>query len=112
MRTTMDIDDTLMNLARELAIKTRRPLRAVVEEALREKFVYGTASPPFKAVKLPVSEKNGGMFPGIIWTIQPIFSTPWTLCMLLFDVNILIHAFRPDAEHHSGRVFCRAGHRT
>jgi hypothetical protein len=65
MRTTMDIDDTLMNLARELAIKTRRPLRAVVEEALREKFVYGTASPPFKAVKLPVSEKNGGMFPGI-----------------------------------------------
>jgi hypothetical protein len=65
MRTTMDIDDALMHLARELAIKTHRPLRAVVEEALREKFVYGAVPPPIKAVKLPVSGKNGGTFPGI-----------------------------------------------
>ena len=64
MRTTLDIDDTLMYLAKQTAIKTHKPLRAVVEEALREKFLREEAPVEFQAVKLPVSNKTGGLLPG------------------------------------------------
>lgn len=36
MRTTLDLDDTVLKAAKRRAVETRRTLTAVVEEALRE----------------------------------------------------------------------------
>lgn len=65
MRTTLEIDDTLFHLAKEFAVKKRKPLRTVVEEALREKLARYPSQGEFEKATLVVSEKTGGIRSGV-----------------------------------------------
>ena len=64
MRTTLDIQDDLLRRAKELAAKTNRPLRAVVEEALRRALDSAPVK-PVRSIKLPVSKRKAGLRPGV-----------------------------------------------
>ena len=65
MRTTLDTNDTLLTKANELALQEQKPLRTIVEEALREKLTRYPAPGERKPLKLEVSENTGGLRPGI-----------------------------------------------
>jgi hypothetical protein len=65
MRTTLELDDTLMRKAKELAAAEHKPLRAIVEQALREKFLRYHQPEELKPELLVVSEKTGGTVSGI-----------------------------------------------
>lgn len=65
MRTTIQIDDNLHDLARQHAIAKGKTFTALVEEALREKLlVRKTDSEPKKRVTLKTVDGNG-VLPGI-----------------------------------------------
>jgi toxin-antitoxin system PIN domain toxin len=36
----------------------------------------------------------------LIWTTAPLFSTSWRASLVLPDVNVLVYAYREDAEDH------------
>jgi hypothetical protein len=65
MRTTLDLDDDLLRRAKEAAARTRRPLRAVVEDALRAWLSQTHDQVHVKPVELPVSTQPGGLCPGV-----------------------------------------------
>ena len=65
MRTTLELDDTLMRKVKELAVAEHKPLRAIVEQALREKFLRYPSPEELKPIALEVSEKTGGIVSGI-----------------------------------------------
>jgi hypothetical protein len=63
MRTTINIDDSLLAEARQVAARTGRSLTAVVEDALRES-LHRRASTAHRAVELPTFGE-GGVQPGV-----------------------------------------------
>jgi len=65
MRTTIDIDDGLLRRAKELAARTNRPLRGVIEDALRETFSRAARQRREGPVELPVSSQSPGLCPGV-----------------------------------------------
>ena len=65
MRTTIIIDDDLMRQAKELAVKTHRTFKSVVEDALREALNRTSPQSRSKRVKLPVSNRRPGLCPGV-----------------------------------------------
>lgn len=65
MRTTLEIDDTLFRKAKELAVAEKKPLREIVEQALREKFFRYPSPEELKPIILTVSEKAGGVASGV-----------------------------------------------
>jgi hypothetical protein len=65
MRTTIDIEDALLQRAKEEAARTNRTLRTVVEDSLRETFSRQESQKSAKRVALPVSDRRGGLCPGV-----------------------------------------------
>ena len=65
MRTTLNIDDDLLNRARERAAKTHRTLTAVLEDALRQALIGADREGPRQRVSLKVSDQEAGLCPGV-----------------------------------------------
>jgi len=59
MRTTIDLPDDLLAKAKRLAAETKRPLRAVIEDALRETLGRRRTGGRSRSVKLPTFGKSG-----------------------------------------------------
>jgi len=64
MRTTIDIPDDLLAKAKRIAAESRRPLRAVIEDALREALTRRRRSAKCNPVSLPTF-RGGGLRPGV-----------------------------------------------
>ena len=62
MRTTLDLNDTLVRRAKALAAERGTSLTQLIEEALREKLVRPTRR---TRVKLPTFRGRGGLRPGV-----------------------------------------------
>ena len=65
MRTTVDINDDLFRRAKEAAARTNRPLREVIEDALRESLHRQTRPKGKASTRLPVSKQPPGLRPGV-----------------------------------------------
>lgn len=64
MRTTVNIEDRLLHHAKELATRTRRPLSAIVDDALRMWLSRVDQRDRARAVDLPVYG-GSGVQPGV-----------------------------------------------
>ena len=64
MRTTITLDEHLLNEAKQVAARTGRTLTAVIEDALREALARTAPSGRQKAVRLPTFG-HGGLQPGV-----------------------------------------------
>jgi hypothetical protein len=64
MRTTIDIPDDLLAKAKRIAAESKRPLRAVIEDALREALTRRRHSAKCAPVSLPTFH-GGGLQPGV-----------------------------------------------
>ena len=64
MRTTIDLPDDLLAKAKRLAAETKRPLRAVIEDALRETLARRRTAGHSDPVRLPTFGK-AGLQPGV-----------------------------------------------
>ena len=58
MKTTLDIDDELLDRAKRRAKKMGRPLRAVVEDGLREVLSSGASSHRYRLPDLSVGSRT------------------------------------------------------
>ncbi|MCY3024441.1 MAG: DUF2191 domain-containing protein [Planctomycetota bacterium] len=65
MRTTVDLDDSLLRRAKELAARTHRTLTSVLEDALRETLSRTRARARRKCVVLPKSTQRPGVLAGV-----------------------------------------------
>ena len=65
MRVTLNLDADLLRRAKRLAATSHRTLASVLEDALREALARANASPPEGRVKLPVSDCEPGLLPGV-----------------------------------------------
>ncbi len=65
MRTTVDIEDSLLLRAKEEAVRERKTLREIIEEALREKLLRRRKDGGGERTVLPVSDHGGGVRPGV-----------------------------------------------
>lgn len=64
MRTTVNIEDRLLHRARELATRTRRPLGAIVDDALR--MLLSRVDQPDRAGAVDLPTHGGsGLQPGV-----------------------------------------------
>jgi hypothetical protein len=63
MRTTVNLDDDLLDAARQIAARTRRPLGEVLDDALRM-LVAAEVAPSAGAVALPTFG-GSGLRPGV-----------------------------------------------
>ncbi|HUR41433.1 MAG TPA: DUF2191 domain-containing protein [Verrucomicrobiae bacterium] len=63
MRTTLDLNDTLLTQAKTRAAKENRTLTSIVEESLR--LLLNGAGKPKKIPEIPVIRGTGGLMPGI-----------------------------------------------
>jgi hypothetical protein len=64
MRTTIDIPDDLLAKAKRVAAESKRPLRAVIEDALREALSRRPRASRGVPVRLPTFQ-GGGLQPGV-----------------------------------------------
>lgn len=64
MRTTLDLNDTLLTQAKTRAAQEHRTLTSVVEEALR-RLLDGAHAKPKKVPEIPVFKGGSGLAPGI-----------------------------------------------
>lgn len=64
MRTTIDIPDDLLAKAKRIAAESKRPLRAVIEDALREALSRRRSASSRAPVRLPTFH-GGGLQPGV-----------------------------------------------
>lgn len=64
MRTTIDIPDDLLIKAKRIAAESKRPLRAVIEDALRESLSRRRHSSRGAPIRLPTF-RGGGIQPGV-----------------------------------------------
>jgi len=64
MRTTIDIPDDLLARAKRIAAESKRPLRAVIEDALREALARRRHSVKCTPVSLPTFQ-GSGLQPGV-----------------------------------------------
>ena len=66
MRTTIDIPDDLLAKAKQFAAESRRPLRAVIEDALREALTRRSRSSRSKSARIVLTTfHGGGLQPGV-----------------------------------------------
>jgi hypothetical protein len=65
MRTTLNLDEELLNQAKLAAARGRTTLTAFVEAALRERLLRADADPPEQRAPLPLSTRRGGFRPGV-----------------------------------------------
>ena len=63
MRTTIDIDDNLLSLAKKKAVENRTTLKGVVESALRQSLIHSTK--PKTKYRLKWKTVRGKMLPGV-----------------------------------------------
>ena len=63
MRTTLDLNDTLLVEAKTRAAKENRTLTSIVEEALRK--LFDGRSKPKKIPEIPILRGEGGPAPGV-----------------------------------------------
>ena len=61
----MDIDDDLFRQAKQAAARSNRPLRELVEDALREVLARSATPGAVKPTELPVSTQPPGLCPGV-----------------------------------------------
>ena len=59
MKTTLDIDDELLNRAKRQARRTGRPLRALVEDGLRQVLSTGAGRGRYRLPDLSVGNPDG-----------------------------------------------------
>ena len=64
MRTTVRLDDSLMEQAKREAARRNQTLTALIEQGLRL-LLAQSETPPRRRVVLPVSKARGGVLPGI-----------------------------------------------
>jgi hypothetical protein len=64
MRTTIDIPDDLLAKAKRIAAESKRPLRAIIEDALREALSRRWHSSRCAPAQLPTFH-GGGLQPGV-----------------------------------------------
>lgn len=65
MKTTLDLNDSLIANAKALATQQRTTLTRVVEEGLRLRLANSKAAKPAGGHKFPVIRGEGGLAPGI-----------------------------------------------
>jgi len=65
MRTTVRLDDKLLEQAKKEAARKGKTLTAFMDEAIRQALTKPTDRPPRKKVHLPVSRAGGGTLPGV-----------------------------------------------
>ncbi len=65
MKTTLDLNDTLIANAKALAAQQRTTLTRVVEEGLRLRLAGSTSPKAAMRFKFPVIKGKGGLAPGI-----------------------------------------------
>jgi hypothetical protein len=65
MRTTVRLEDGLMEQARAEARRRGETLTALIEKGLRQELVRGKQTATRSRVELPVSSSTGGLMPGV-----------------------------------------------
>ena len=65
MRTTLDIDDTLLRKAKARARQTHRTLTGVIEESLRQTLAGTPPAGAQRAHKLVLKTVKGSLLPGV-----------------------------------------------
>jgi hypothetical protein len=65
MRTTVRLDDALLEQAKREASRRQETLTAFIERGLRLALAQSSARPRRKRVVLPVSRAGGGVLPGV-----------------------------------------------
>ena len=65
MRTTVRLDDALLDRARREAARRGTTLTALIEQGLRSVLVPPALKSPRRRVNLPVSSQGGGAMPGV-----------------------------------------------
>jgi hypothetical protein len=66
MKTTLDIDDSLLANAKALAARQRTSLTRLIEEGLQLRLRSATALPRVRKRKIPVFKGRGGLVAGLI----------------------------------------------
>lgn len=65
MKTTLDIDDSLLANAKALAARQRTSLTRLIEEGLQLRLRSSTPMPRVRKPKIPVFKGHGGLVPGL-----------------------------------------------
>jgi hypothetical protein len=65
MRTTVRLDDALLDRARREAARRGTTLTALIEEGLRSVLVPPGKKPPRPRINLPICSEGGGVLPGV-----------------------------------------------
>jgi hypothetical protein len=65
MRTTVRLDDGLLEQAKAEARQTHRTLTSLIEEGLRRVLASGETVAPRKKIVLPMGRERGGVLPGV-----------------------------------------------
>ena len=65
MRTTIRLDDGLLEQAREEARRRGETLTALIEEGLRYELAKSKEAKPRPRIELPVSKQEGWVMPGV-----------------------------------------------
>jgi hypothetical protein len=65
MKTTLDIDDSLLANAKALAARQRTSLTRLIEEGLQPRLRSATAMPRMRKRKIPVFKGHGGLLAGV-----------------------------------------------
>jgi hypothetical protein len=65
MRTTVRLEDTLLDQAKREAQRREETLTALIEQGLRLVLAQSNPSKPRKRVTLPVCRAGGGTLPGV-----------------------------------------------
>jgi hypothetical protein len=65
MRTTINLDDALIERAKTIAAQTGRSFSDVVEDAVRESMARRDRTAEHQARPLPVDRTGGGVLPGV-----------------------------------------------
>lgn len=65
MRTTVRLDDKLLEEAKKEAARQRKTLTSFMDEAIRQALAQSKQPVSRKRVRLPVSRATGGTLPGV-----------------------------------------------
>ena len=65
MKTTLDIDDSLLANAKALAVRQRTSLTRLIEEGLQLRLRTSPAMPKARKRKIPVFKGRGGLVAGL-----------------------------------------------
>jgi hypothetical protein len=65
MRTTVRLNEKLLERAKQEAARRGESLTALIEQGLRLVLARSRPEPPLKPVRLPVCRRGGGTLPGV-----------------------------------------------